>query len=198
MWFRISLFALLALTPSALQAQTPVPSPAEQMAAAVLPLPSVFRAGAGVRGYTSNLVMVTLREGSNGMVCTADRPGDEVFDVRCYEKDFLKIIDRWREVAAGGLSDTAVDRRLDQEIKDGRLHLPDHPTAGYRMLGPIRDYDARTNVATGVIERWQSIHFPYRTAAELGLPTEQEGTMPFVMASGTWWSHVMIVHTPPE
>jgi hypothetical protein len=44
---------------------------------------------------------------------------------------------------------------------------------------------------------------PFRTATEIGLPNESElsearqATMPFVMASGTWWSHVMIMHEAP-
>lgn len=66
------------------------------------------------------------------------------------------------------------------------------------MLGPISAYDPGTNSTTAAIDKWQSVHFPFRTAAEVGLPTEQEGPMPFVMASGTWRSHVMIVHTPPR
>lgn len=52
--------------------------------------------------------------------------------------------------------------------------------------------------------RMQSIHMPFRTAQELGLPNESElpngrrAMMPFVMASGTWSAHVMIVHEQPE
>jgi hypothetical protein len=29
---------------------------------------------------------------SNGIVCFADRPGDEEFDVRCYQKDFIRVV----------------------------------------------------------------------------------------------------------
>jgi hypothetical protein len=43
--------------------------------------------------------------------------------------------------------------------------------AGYRMPGPISGFDV--------------------TTTEAG-----EGLMPYVMASETWWSHVMIVHRP--
>lgn len=187
---------LLLLAAAPALAQAPVPPAADQIAAAVLPLPEALRAGAGVRGYNERLELVVLRETANGMVCTGDRPGDDQFDVRCYEAAFLTAIDRRRELGAqAGLS--AFDERFEQEIREGRLTLPAHPTAGYRMLGPIAAYDAGTRTWSHEIDRWQSVHFPYRTAAELGLPEEREGTMPFVMASGTWWSHVMIVHTPP-
>jgi hypothetical protein len=87
-------------------------------------------------------------------------------------------------------------RTIDAEAKAGKLILPDHPTAGYRMLGPISDYNPATNTVGKEIRSWQSIHFPYKTAAEIGLPEEGQvsRTMPYVMSSGTFWSHVMIEH----
>jgi hypothetical protein len=43
------------------------------------------------------------------------------------------------------------------------------------------------------IDAWQSIHMPYRTAASMGLSTTEDGIHPYVMASGTYWAHVMIM-----
>ena len=195
-WVAALLLLLSPVSLGGLRAQVVVPSPEAQIAAALLPLPEALRAGAGVRGYTPSLTPIMLREGSNTMVCTGDLPGDDRFDVRCYDREFLRVIDRSRELRRAGLEGTTADRRLNQEIEEGILHLPDHPTAGYRMLGPIQDFDPETNVAAPCIEKWQSIHFPYRTAEELGLPTTPEGTLPYVMSSGSWWSHVMIEHEP--
>lgn len=192
------MFLMLMGTATSTVAQVPVPPPAEQIAAAVLPLPQTLRAGAGVRGYTETLDLVTLREGTNTLVCTADHPGDDSFDVRCYDREFLTVIDRRRELGRLGMEPQAAEERLGQEVREGRLRLPVSPTAGYRMLGPIAAYAPPTHSVTEAIEKWQSVHFPYKTAGELGLPTEQEGTMPYVMASGTWWSHVMIVHQASE
>jgi len=189
---------LVTAATASMGAQTPVPTPAEQIAAAVLPLPEVMRAGAGVRGYTASLALVTLREGTNTMVCTADRPGDDEFDVRCYDRQFLQAIDRRRELAEEGLAAAAVDRRFEEEVAQGRLRLPDHPTAGYRMLGPITAYDPRTATFTAAIEKWQSVHFPYRTAEELGLPTTRRGHPALRHGVGHLVSHVMIEHTPPK
>jgi uncharacterized damage-inducible protein DinB len=66
------------------------------------------------------------------------------------------------------------------------------------MLGPIDDFDFETLEAGPGIADWQSVHFPFETAEALGLTEAREGRqgdlMPFVMASGTWWSHVMIMH----
>lgn len=186
-----------ALCAGSAQAQVAVPPRADQIAAAVLPLPEALRAGAAVRGYDAKLSRVTLREGTNNMVCNGDRPGDDDFDVRCYERQFQAVIDMRRELVGSGALSTA-DAKFESEIKEGRLKLPNYPTAGYRMLGPIAAYEASSRTWTAAIERWQSVHFPYQTAADMGLPTEREGTTPYVMSSGTWWSHVMIQHTPPR
>lgn len=174
-----------------------VPSTPDQIGAAVLPLPEALRAGATVRGYDAKLARVVLREGSNNMVCNGDRPGDDTFDVRCYERQFQAVIDRRRELSGRGPL-SGVDSLFEAELRSGRLKLPDHPTAGYRMLGPIAAYEPVSRTWTAEIERWQSVHFPYQTAAAIGLPEEREGTTPYVMSSGTWWSHVMIQHTPPR
>jgi hypothetical protein len=166
----------------------------QQIAQAVLPLPESLRAGATVLGYDEKLTLTTLRKGSNAMVCTADRPGDDQFDVRCYHQAFLPAIQRARELRGQGLEGSAVDQEMEKEIKAGSIKLPNHATAGYRMLGPIGAYDAATNQCTGEIRRWQSLHLPFQTAADLTLPTESKRDMPYVMASGTWWAHVMIEH----
>ena len=184
------------LLPSLLAAQATVPSSVDQIAAALLPLPGVLRAGAGVRGYDAALKRITLRESTNGMICTGDRPGDDEFDVRCYDRTFLAVIDRNRELNTSGAFATPT-ARFEKEIKNGTIRLPDHPTAGYRMLGPIGAFNPKTLSVTPAIEKWQSVHFPYRTAAEVGLVTQRDGVQPYVMASGTWWSHVMIQHAPP-
>src|SRR5207249_4540386 len=89
---------------------------------------------------------------------------------------------------------------VEQEIKAGKLQVPRQPTAGYRCLGPASGYDAKSNTITADVECWQSIHFPFRTAHEMGLPDESEipdnlkVTIPYVMSSGKYWSHVMIQH----
>ena len=164
------------------------------LAASVLPLPEALRAGAGVRLVSPAGVSI-LRPSVNGLMCTADRPGDDVFDVRCYNVDFLAVMDYARSLRQQGVGESALDSRLLEAAQQGLIRLPTSPTAGYRMLGPLSAFDSATTTTTAAIDKWQSIHFPFRTAAELGLPITREARMPFVMGSGTWWSHVMIVHT---
>src|SRR4029077_13070150 len=142
--FHILLFLLL-VGASAIAQPPQVPPPNQQIAAAVLPLPAPMRDRATVVGYASNLSLVTLRQVSNGMVCTATRPGDDEFDVRCYHESFMPLIRRLRDLNAQELKQSEVDRIINDEVKSGKLVLPDHPTAGYRMLGPISAYHVATN-----------------------------------------------------
>ena len=168
---------------------------AQTMEAAVLPLPTPLRAGATVVRLDSSLKPEVLRTGVNGMVCIADRPNDEAFDVRCYRDTFIPVV--YRAFQLGYQVD---GEKVASEIKSGKLKLSNEPTAGYRCLGPIAGYDPARQSINSQIECWQSIHFPYRTAAEIGLPDERDvpesrqREVPYVMASGTYWSHVMIRH----
>jgi len=190
----LALSASLPLTPLTAQSG---PTRQGEIDAALLPLPAALRSGARVIAYRDAGPAAVLREGSNGMVCAADRPGDARFDVRCYHESFMPVIERRRELSRERLDWNATAARIDADVKAGRLRLPDSPTAGYRMLGPIAAFDWTRNRAGPDIARWQSIHFPYKTAAELGLPTEAEGNLPYAMLAGTYWSHVMI-NAPPE
>lgn len=163
----------------------------DEIAAAVLPLPVPMRSGAGVVRLDANFHPVMLRQTTNGMVCIAPRSGSAKFDVRCYEQTFIPAVYRGFQIGFSGVGD---------EIKQGKLQITNQPTAGYRCLGPSSGYDPATNSVDPQIKCWQSIHFPFHTAAEIGLPNEgeipaeQRSMIPYVMASGSYWAHVMIEH----
>jgi hypothetical protein len=196
-WLSRALPPVLCAVGLAAFAQTPQVPPADrQIAAAVLPLPEVLREHATVIGYSPDMKLITLRAGTNGMVCTGTRPGDDTFDVRCYQESLMPIVRRMRELYAQGLPQKEVYRSIDSDIRSKKLSLPAGPVAGYRMLGPLSAYSSATDSVGKQIESWQSIHFPYKTAAEIGLPEEGSvvKTLPYVMTSGTFWSHVMIEH----
>lgn len=162
------------------------------VAAATLPLPESMRNGAEVVQLDDAHQPTVLRKGTNAMVCIADKPGDDQFDVRCYQKDFIAVV--YPAYPAPSSAKVAAD------IKAGNLKLSNVPTAGYRCLGPASGYDPLTNRLTADVECWESIHFPFRTASEIGLPEEADvpeslqRSVPYVMASGRYWSHVMIRH----
>jgi hypothetical protein len=129
------------------------------------------------------------------MVCIADKPGDAQFDVRCYRESFIHVVYRTFQLGADVSSP-----KVGAEIASGQLKLSNEPTAGFRCLGPASGYDRATNSISGEIRCWESVHFPFRTAREVGFPDMSEvpenmrRTVPYVMASGTYWAHVMIEH----
>jgi tetratricopeptide (TPR) repeat protein len=172
----------------------------QSIAFSVLPLPDTLRAGAGVVAFDAQRHAVTLRQTSNGMICARFVPGEDAWDARCYHQSFTPLFFRSLELRAEGLKPADITVRMADEIGQGKLHAPAHATAGYRVLGAADSYDPALGVTTNEMRFWQSIHMPFRTAQELGLPDEFElpgkrrATMPFVMASGTWWAHVMIMH----
>lgn len=168
---------------------------AQSFAAATLPLPPALRAAATVVRLDGASHPEVLRQGTNGLVCIDDAPGDDRFDVRCYRDTFIPVVYR-----AFQLGYDVAGPKVGQEIKAGTLQLSREPTAGYRCLGPAAGYDAARNTVDPRIDCWQSMHFPFRTATEVGfpdmadVPEKQRSTTPYVMASGTYWSHVMIEH----
>jgi hypothetical protein len=172
------------------------PDRARQIAAAVLPLPAELQAAAGVVALDGHGRPQVWRASANGMICLADSPGDSTFDVRCYQADFVPVIYRIRQLLAQGVPDSLLDQTIDAEIRSGKLTITKAPTAGYRMYGPVTGYDPARNTVSDRIDAWQSIHMPYRTAASMGLSTTEDGIHPYVMASGTYWAHVMIMQRP--
>ena len=167
----------------------------QAIAAAVLPLPASLRNGATVVRINAAAQPETIRKGTNGMVCIADKPGDALFDVRCYRESFIHIVYRTFELGADVSSP-----KVGAEIAAGQLKLSNEPTAGFRCLGPASSYDPAANSITGEGRCWESVHFPFRTAREVGFPEMSDvpeslrRTVPYIMASGTYWAHVMIEH----
>jgi hypothetical protein len=180
------------------------PSPQQEIASAVLALPEHMRAAATVVRLNRAGFLESLRKGTNGMVCMADRQGDDTFDVRCYREDFISVVYRGFQLSAEGVRGEDLTNRIEAEIKAEKLKLPRQPTAGYRCLGPSNGYDASKNSLNSEIRCWQSVHFPFQTAHDMGLLDEKEipdglrSTMPYVMSSGRYWAHVMIEHPAAE
>lgn len=170
----------------------------QSIAGALIPLPEQLRANATVVRLNASFRPEVLRAGSNGMVCIADTPKDDRFDVRCYRDTFIPIVYRTFQ-----LGYDVAGPKVAAEIQAGTLQLSRDPTAGYRCLGPISGYNASQNTVDARIECWQSIHFPFRTATDVGFPDERDVPerrqleIPYVMSSGTYWSHVMIRRAGP-
>src|SRR5437764_6056476 len=77
-----------------------VAPPADQINSAILAAPKERRAAATVLGYNSKGEVVTLREGSNDLICLATDPKEKAFSVACYHKELEPFMKRGRELAA--------------------------------------------------------------------------------------------------
>lgn len=181
---------------SASPAWAQAPDSAATLAMATLPLPPQLRGGASVVQLGPHGHPNTLRAGTNPMVCFADNPADTLLDVRCYHAAFVPLIYAARRLGRTSLADSTLNARILEEIQAGRLTLPSHPTAGYRVLGPMRSYNPTTRELGPDIDRWQSLHMPFATTGTVGISNEEHGAEPFMMAEGTWWAHVMIMQAP--
>jgi hypothetical protein len=83
--------ALAFLSPAILaperSAAINVAPPADQIAAAILAAPKERRSAATVLGYNAAGKLVTLRKGTDDLICLATDPGEKAFSVACYHKD---------------------------------------------------------------------------------------------------------------
>lgn len=169
-------------------------APAEQqIAAAVLAAPEELRAGAGVLGYDAQGKLVTLRKGTNELICLADDPSDTRWSVACYHKDLDPFMARGRELAAQGIKGGDRNEKYRwKEIAEGKLAMPKEPRMLYVLSG--KGFDAEKGAAIEGSLRWV-IYVPYATAESTGLSTKAKRGAPWLMDAGTAGAHIMI--SPP-
>jgi hypothetical protein len=178
-----------------------IPTREQQIAAATLPLPEAYRAGAAVQSRSADLKITELRKATNLMVCTIVRPGAEIFAVHCFEKGYEAIVEPGtqllRELGKNGkpADISAANAALQKEIDSGRIKLPARPSVGFQMRGPGKAFDWTTNTASGEIKRWEMIMIPNATGASLNLPANRpaDGGL-WVMDEGMPAAHIMVEH----
>jgi hypothetical protein len=172
-----------------------IPNKEEQIAAAVMAAPEDQRSGAKVLGYDANGKVVTLREGTNNMVCLADDPDRSGFSVACYHKDLDPFMARGRELRAEGKGAGEVFDIREQEAKSGKLKMPEQPTTLHMLEGPNGEYDPESGEVKNAYYRYV-VYIPWATAESTGLPTRPiVPGAPWIMDPGTHRAHIMV--TPP-
>ncbi len=163
---------------------------AEQIAAAVLPLPAALRAGAGVMGYREAGKLVVLRQARNGMRCLADDPSDDRFHVACYATTMEPFMARGRALRAAGTPGTQVDTVRFAEVRRGTLRMPTAPAALYSLTGPKGDFDPASGAAPNSKPLFV-LYMPGATSATTGL-SSAPGKGPWLMNPGTPRAHLML------
>ncbi len=185
-------FLLMGLLGPAAGFALDVAPPADQIASAILAAPKERRSDAMVLGYNSKGEVVTLRKGSNDLICLADDPSDKTFSVACYHKDLEPFMARGRELAAEGMKGSARHEARWKEVQDGKVPMPHEARMLYVLTGS--GYDAAKGEVTKAYLRWV-VYVPYATPESTGLSTTP-GPAPWLMYPGTPGAHIMI--SPPK
>jgi hypothetical protein len=181
-------FSAIAAVPARAQA----PSVEQQIAGAVLAAPDSMRGGAAVLGYQGG-ELVEIRKGTNELICLADDPATERFQVACYQKALEPFMARGRELHKLKLSHAAVDSARLADIKAGRWKMPATPTALYNLVASKDSLDAVSGLPGGKGNRWYVVYIPYATEATSGFSTTPDGSgRPWLMYSGEPWAHLMV------
>ena len=163
----------------------------DQIASAVLAAPKDRRAAATVLGYNDKGEVVTLRKGTNDMVCLADDPAEKGISVACYHKDLDPFMARGRELNAKFKGKARHEERW-KEVDDGKVKMPKEPRMLYVLTGS--SFDAAKGEMVDPYLRWV-VYTPYATPESTGLSTTS-GTAPWLMYPGTAGAHIMI--SPPK
>jgi hypothetical protein len=173
-----------------------VPSRQEQINAALQAAPAQFRDNATVLGYDSDGKLVTLKKGTNHMICLADDPAQSGFSAAAYHKDLEPFMARGRELRAEGKSREEVFNIREQEAKSGKLPMPDKGGATLHILfGKDATYNSDTGKVENAIYRYV-VYIPWATTESTGLPTTPSANGgPWIMDAGTHKAHIMI--NPP-
>jgi hypothetical protein len=169
------------------------PTPDVQIAAAVQAAPEDRRAAATVLGYDAAGAVVTLRQGTNDIVCLADNPKDTNFSVACYHKDLEPFMARGRELTSKGVSSKEREETRWKEIESGAINMPREPRTLHVLTGS--GFDAAAGTVTDAYLRWV-VYTPFATPETTGLPIRPVPGGPWLMFPGTPTAHIMI--SPPR
>ena len=187
-----ALFLFVTLFSNNLLAQNYIPTAEQQIKAAVSPAPESMQEGAKVLGYNEAGELVTLREGSNKLICLADNPTDDRFHVACYYQGLEPFMNRGRELRAEGKSGEEVIKIRQREIEEGSLPMPEKPMALYSLTGDPGGWDYETNRLLSARPLYV-VYIPYATTESTGIsenPVSQGA--PWLMNPGTPWAHIMV------
>jgi hypothetical protein len=152
--------------------------------------PASYRAGAEVRAYGEDGSLWTVREGTNELICLADRPGDEGFASACYHVSLEPFMQRGRELSAEGI--TGQDRQLARwaEVDEGKIPMPDGAAMVYNLRGQAADFDSHTLYLTDA-QHIHAAYIPFATPESTGLSAEPNQGGPWIMMPGRPSAHIM-------
>ncbi len=163
-----------------------VPSPAEQIALAVLAAPKEWQAGVGVWGFDETGELVKLREASNDLVCFGDSPTRDGIHATCVPRRMEYYHVREWPLRNKGLP---VGKTLWAEVENGKLKKPTSPWTIHILEGT--SFEASTGKIADYNLRWIVV-MPNTTPESLGLPEAKSADKPWLMNPGRPFAHIMI------
>ena len=165
---------------------------AEQIAGALAPAPESQRSGAMIYGFSSDGKLIVLRKGTNELICLADDPNKKGFNAACYHKDLEPFMARSRELRSQGKNNGEIFQIKEEEVKSGKLKMPDTPTTLHIAFGPDAKYNAATSEIENINYRYV-VYIPFATQESTGLPLKPVvNGGPWLMDPGTHRAHIMI------
>jgi len=164
-----------------------------QIRLALQAAPAPMRDSATVQGWAANGSFVTLRQGSNSMICVGPDPAvTERLEVTCHHRDLEAFLARGRALAAQGVTGERRTRARWDEMAAGTLALPGG-TVNSILTGT--SFDSTTGAIRDPYIRWV-IYVPNATGASTGLSEIPAGPgAPWLMFAGTQGAHIMISPT---
>jgi hypothetical protein len=143
---------------------------------------------ATVLGYSPARKLVTLRTGTNDMICLAPEPARKDFHAACYHRGMEPFMARGRDLRESGVAGAQVDTVRFREISNGTLKMPTTASMLYQIFGGT--FDPATGKVTG--GRWLYVtYIPFATSASTGLSAKPSQTSPWIMFPGTPKAHIM-------
>ena len=180
--------ALMIVIPAQGQAQSA--SAEVLIAQASAAAPESYRAGAEVRAYGEDGALWTVREGTNELICLADRPGDEGFASACYHVSLEPFMQRGRELSAQGLQGEARQLARWAEVDEGKIPMPDGAAMVYNLRGLAANFDAHTMHLKDA-QHIHAAYIPFATPESTGLSTQPNQGGPWIMMPGKPSAHIM-------
>ena len=168
----------------------------EQIAAASFAAPTEVRDGAKIYGYDNDGNFITLRKGSNEMICIADNPNKDGFEVVSYHNDLEPYMARGRALKAEGKSFTERRDIREKEATDHILAMPEKSATLHILYGKNGYFDIDSAKVRNAKYRYV-VYMPFATQASTGLSLKPNAPgHPWLMFPGKANAHIMI--TPPN
>jgi hypothetical protein len=164
----------------------------QQIASAILAAPVETRAGAKVYGFDNDGKFEVLRAGSNDMICIADDPNKDGFEVVCYHKDLEPYMARGRALKDEGKSFAEKRDIRNEEAREGKLAMPEKSATLHVLYGENGYFDTEDNSVKNAKYRYV-VYMPFATQESTGLSLKPNAPgHPWLMFPGKANAHIMI------